>query len=126
MALPYYKKNYDVSGCRVLFRVCNFFGKRRKKELYGSNNALISFLTFRYDKWEISPPFMTLDEKVGEGAFGLVYSGSVHKSVYSKLPYTKLHPQKSLISGKKNKVAAKLVKGNTFVFPYHCYFYIYL
>lgn len=68
-------------------------------------------------KWEISPPFMTLDEKVGEGAFGFVYSGSVHKSVYNKLPYTKLHPNKSLISGKKNKVAAKLVKGKTFVFP---------
>lgn len=54
---------------------------------------------------------MTLGEKVGEGAFGFVYSGSVHKSVYNKLPYTKLHPNRSLISGKKNKVAAKLVKG---------------
>ena len=119
--VPPYRKKTVMSVDIAFYCLYMILGKGGNKP-YGSNNALMPFLTFRHNRWEISPPFMKLNEKIGEGAFGFVYNGSVHKNVYNRLPCTKLHPNKSLISGKKNKVAVKLVKGKAFVFPYHCYF----
>ena len=60
---------------------------------------------------------MTLNDKIGEGAFGNVFRGFVSRDIFKKLPYQKLHGQ-SVIKREKGKlVAVKLLKGKETVFP---------
>jgi len=61
------------------------------------------------DDWEIDPTAITLDEKIGEGAFGTVYSATVDAIVIAKSRYGK---QSGGFNTTKNpKVAVKLLKG---------------
>ena len=73
---------------------------------FDSKNALIA------DDWEITPTSITLDEKIGEGAFGTVYSATVDAIVIAKSRYGKQSGGTTGFNTEKNpKVAVKLLKG---------------
>ena len=72
------------------------------------------------DDWEITPTAITLDEKIGEGAFGTVYSATVDAIVIMKSKYGKqAGGTTGFNSDKDPKVAVKLLKGDQ-IFPYPC------
>ena len=60
---------------------------------------------------------MTLNDKIGEGAFGNVFRGNISRDTFKKLPYQKLHGQSLIKTEKKKLVAVKLLKGKETVFP---------
>ena len=60
---------------------------------------------------------MTLNDKIGEGAFGNVFRGNISRDAFKKLPYQKLHGQSLIKTEKKKLVAVKLLKGKETVFP---------
>ena len=68
------------------------------------------------DEWEIFPTDITLDEKIGEGAFGTVFSAFVDIKIIKKSKYTKLQGGSALLGDKSCKVAVKLLKGKMSVF----------
>ena len=66
------------------------------------------------DEWEIFPTDITLDEKIGEGAFGTVFSAFVDIRIIKKSKYAKLQGGSALLGDKSCKVAVKLLKGKCF------------
>ena len=68
------------------------------------------------DEWEIFPTDITLDEKIGEGAFGTVFSAFVDIKIVRKSKYAKLQGGSALLCEKSCKVAVKLLKGKMSVF----------
>lgn len=63
------------------------------------------------DEWEISPTDITLDEKIGEGAFGTVYGAFIKASVIANSLYAKQKGGAALLVEKTPKIAVKLLKG---------------
>ena len=63
------------------------------------------------DEWEIFPTNTTLDEKIGEGAFGTIFSAFVDIRVIRKSKYAKLQGGSALLGDKSCNVAVKLLKG---------------
>ena len=68
------------------------------------------------DEWEIFPTDITLDEKVGEGAFGTVFSAFVDIKIIKKSKYAKLQSGSTFFGDKSCKVAVKLLKGKMSIF----------
>lgn len=68
------------------------------------------------DEWEIFPTNITLDEKIGEGAFGTVFSALVDIKIIKKSKYAKQQGGSALFGDKSCKVAVKLLKGKMSVF----------
>ena len=68
------------------------------------------------NEWEIFPTDVTLDEKIGEGAFDTVFSAFVDTRIIGKSKYAKLQGGSALFSHKSFKVAVKLLKGTMSVF----------
>lgn len=66
------------------------------------------------NEWEIFPTDVTLDEKIGEGAFGTVFSAFVDIRIIKKSKYAKLQGGSALLGDKSCKVAVKLLKGKCF------------
>nr|AAA29218.2 tyrosine kinase receptor [Hydra vulgaris] len=68
------------------------------------------------DEWEIFPEYITLDKKIGEGAFGTVFIARLSSSVIFKRKKMKLKSHQSSVisshdmSDNTFRVAAKLVK----------------
>eukprot|EP00111_Clytia_hemisphaerica_P017629 TCONS_00052156-protein len=63
------------------------------------------------DEWEIFPKTITLDEKIGEGAFGTVFSAYLDGATFSQSNYSKRIGGASLLElGTNPKVAVKLLK----------------
>lgn len=61
------------------------------------------------DEWELSSSYLTMEEKIGEGAFGNVYCALMKTSELRKTPYaTQCNGIK--LMGEKAKVAVKFVK----------------
>ena len=52
-----------------------------------------------------------MDDNIGRGAFGTVFSGHISRDVCKKLPYFKLHRKKLGKKGEINRVAVKRLKG---------------
>ena len=52
-----------------------------------------------------------MDDNIGRGAFGTVFSGQVCRDVCKNLPYFKLHRKKLGKKGEINRVAVKRLKG---------------
>ena len=52
-----------------------------------------------------------MDDNIGRGAFGTVFSGHISRDVCKKLPYFKLHRKKLGKKGEINRVAVKHLKG---------------
>ena len=69
------------------------------------------FSIVRNDDWEIFPSEITIDDNIGEGAFGNVFSGYISRDVSTKLPYFKLHRKKLGRKREINRVAVKHLKG---------------
>ena len=65
------------------------------------------------DEWEIFPKSITLDEKIGEGAFGTVFSAYLETGTFTQSNYAKRIGGATLLDfGKSSpKVAVKLLKG---------------
>ena len=64
------------------------------------------------DDWEITPTAITLNEKVGEGAFGTVFSASIDSIIIAKSKYGKNMGGISGFDTEQNsKIAVKLLKG---------------
>ena len=57
------------------------------------------------------PSEVTMDDNIGRGAFGTVFSGHISRDVSKKLPYFKLHRKKLGKKGEINRVAVKRLKG---------------
>lgn len=69
------------------------------------------FSIVRTDDWEIFPSEITMDNSIGGGAFGIVFSAYISRDVCEKLPYFKLHSKKLGRKGEMHKVAVKRLKG---------------
>ena len=66
---------------------------------------------YEADEWEIFPANIILDEKIGEGAFGTVFSANIQAVVLLKSKYGKQKNNAALLNDKDVKVAVKLVNG---------------
>ena len=69
------------------------------------------FSIVRHDDWEIFPSDITMDDSIGGGAFGIVFSAHISRDVCRKLPYFKVHRKKLGRKGEMNRVAVKRLKG---------------
>ena len=83
---------------------------------YFSNDIekLLYFFCYRIvrpDDWEIFPSEVTMDDNIGRGAFGTVFSGHISRDICKKLPYFKLHRKKLGKKGEIYRVAVKRLKG---------------
>lgn len=76
---------------------------------YGIEKAIVT------DDWEIFPTSITLDEKIGEGAFGTVFSAFVELEIIQKSKYATQQGGNDLLDEKKFKVATKLLKGKIYI-----------
>ena len=76
---------------------------------YGIEKAVVT------DDWEIFPTSITLDEKIGEGAFGTVFSAFVELEIIQKSKYATLQGGGDLFDEKNIKVAVKLLKGMIYI-----------
>ena len=81
------------------------FSNKPKKVIF------FRFSIFRTDDWEIFPSEITMDDNVGGGAFGIVFSACISRDVCTKLPYFKVHHKKLGKKGEINRVAVKHLKG---------------
>ena len=64
------------------------------------------------DEWEVFPKSITLDGKIGEGAFGTVFSAYLEGLTFTQSNYAKRMGGATLLDfGKSPKVAVKLLKG---------------
>ena len=63
------------------------------------------------DEWEILPTSITLNEKIGEGAFGAIFSAFVGFKNIEKSKYVKLKGKSAALGDKNYKVVVKLLKG---------------
>ena len=62
-------------------------------------------------EWEIYPSSITLGEKIGEGAFGTVFSATIEAKVFAKSKYAEQQGGAALLNLNNTKVAVKLLKG---------------
>ena len=70
------------------------------------------FSIVRADDWEIFPSEITImDDNIGGGAFGIVFSACISRDVCIKLPYFKVHIKKLGKKGEVNRVVVKYLKG---------------
>ena len=65
----------------------------------------------RTDDWEILPSEITMDNSIGGGAFGIVFSAYVSRDVCKRLPYFHVHHKKLGRKGEFHRVAVKRLKG---------------
>ena len=63
------------------------------------------------DEWEILPTSITLNEKIGEGAFGAIFSAFVGFKNIETSKYVKLKGKSAALGDKNYKVVVKLLKG---------------
>ena len=63
------------------------------------------------DEWEISPESITKEKKIGSGAFGVVYSGTIDQTVLMNSKYAKHPAAAPLLLEKNPMVAIKLLSG---------------
>jgi len=89
--------------------------KRRQHSSPFVNDEMKNYMTTNAsivtDEWEIFPENITLDEKIGEGAFGTVFSANIEAKILIKSKYSKLQGgAASLLSDKNGRVAVKLLK----------------
>ena len=82
---------------------------------YKTTLICLSKFPFRYDDWEILPSNILCGKKIGEGAFGTVFSGQISTNTLKKLKHGKLIFDKGQYShyGRNCKIAIKQVKGST-------------
>ena len=66
------------------------------------------------DEWEILPTGITLNEKIGEGAFGAIFSAFVDFKIIEKSKYVKQQGMSAVLGDKNCKVVVKLLKGKIF------------
>ena len=52
-----------------------------------------------------------MDDSIGRGAFGIVFSAYISRDVCKKLPYFTVHREKLGRKGEMNRVAVKRLKG---------------
>ena len=52
-----------------------------------------------------------MEDNIGSGAFGTVFSGQISRDVCKKLPYFKMHHNYLGKKGEINRVAVKRLKG---------------
>ena len=52
-----------------------------------------------------------MDDSIGGGAFGIVFSAYISRDVCKRLPYFKVHRKKLGRKGEFNRVAVKRLKG---------------
>lgn len=72
------------------------------------------------DEWEIMPSSFKLEDKIGEGAFGTVFSALLDPSLLSQSKYAKKIGGVAYFEFEKNpKVAVKLLKGKQII-SQHC------
>ena len=70
------------------------------------------------DEWEVFPKSITLDGKIGEGAFGTVFSAYLEGLTFTQSNYAKRIGGATLLDfGKSPKVAVKLLKGKNSNIP---------
>ena len=69
------------------------------------------FSIVRTDDWEIFPSEIIMDNSIGGGAFGIVFSAHISRDVCKKLQYFKVHCKKLGKMGEMNRVAVKRLKG---------------
>ena len=87
------------------------FGKRNSRTTYKNHCTFFCYRIVRPDDWEIFPSEVTMDDNIGRGAFGTVFSGHISRDVCKKLPYFKLHREKLGKKGDINRVAVKRLRG---------------
>ena len=75
----------------------------------------LSKFSFSYDNWEILPSNIFFGKKIGEGAFGTVFSGEISTNKLKKMKHGKLIFDKGQYNhyGRNWKIAIKQVKGST-------------
>ena len=80
--------------------------KQRKKVTFFSHFSIV-----RTDDWEIFPSDITMDDSIGGGAFGIVFSAYISRDICKRLPYFQVHHKKLGGRGEFHRVAVKHVKG---------------
>lgn len=68
-----------------------------------------------FDEWEIVPTHIMLTEKIGEGAFGTVFSATINADIFVKTNFAKMKGGATLLTQKDPEVAVKLLKGKSFI-----------
>ncbi|XP_057315127.1 uncharacterized protein LOC130656312 [Hydractinia symbiolongicarpus] len=63
-----------------------------------------------FDEWEIVPTHIMLTEKIGEGAFGTVFSATINADIFVKTNFAKMKGGATLLTQKDPEVAVKLLK----------------
>ena len=80
--------------------------KQEKRTLF-----LSRFNIVRTDEWEVFPSEIAVNDSIGGGAFGIVFSTYIYRDVCKRLPYFKVHRKKLGRKGELNRVAVKRLKG---------------
>ena len=83
-----------------------FYNKAKKKHNFFSRFSIV-----RTDDWEIFPSDITMDDSIGGGAFGIVFSGYIPRDVCKRLPYFQVHHKKLGRKGELHRVAVKRLNG---------------
>ena len=102
----------------------NFSNKAKKQKCFkyaivssqikSKKKTLLFFSHFsivRTDDWEIFPSDITMDDSIGGGAFGIVFSAYISRDICKRLPYFQVHHKKLGRRGEFHRVAVKRVKG---------------
>lgn len=102
--------------CFMVIMYFRHHQKRNSRHLHGmsfSKETLEMYLSkedTELDDWEIFPINITLDEKIGEGAFGTVFSATLDAKVLLKSHYAKQNGSDLFPSRKVPTFAVKLLK----------------
>ena len=73
-------------------------------------------ITMQLDNWELNRKGIVVDEKLGEGAFGVVYRGIIAET------YNNPHVKAFLTRNGDRYVALKFLRGNKCCSQIHIYF----
>ena len=94
---------------RFKYAIVKFSNKAKKEKktlLFFSHFSIV-----RTDDWEIFPSDITMDDSIGGGAFGIVFSAYISRDVCKRLPYFQVHHKKLGRRGEFHRVAVKRVNG---------------